>query len=288
MSDIRYHFSDDRSEWLEHHGVKGQKWGVRNKDTLRKYAGPIGRSIKGKFDKFNKNRPHPLNNVKNELARRSAANKQSSDMAKAYAGGKYAHPKKYKAFMETRAQTLRAHDPELVAKGMHTLTDSELKDKISRLEQEKKIRDLADAKQKAATDRAVAIENYKKAQKEAKASGIGMKLLTTTYNSTVNYAGKKAVDTAFKSLGIDDKDSGKDKKDNNTTSDSESPKSSSTTSSKSSSTSSSSSGSSKEGSYSQSQQRARDVGESVAAEVLSVETVEPPNESRKKLPPASK
>lgn len=280
MSDIRYNFSDDRSEWLEHHGVKGQKWGVRNKDTLRKYAGPVGRSVKGKLDKFNKNRPHPLSNVKNELAKRSAANKQSGDMAKAYAGGKYMHPKKYKAFMETRAQTLRAHDPELVAKGMHTLTDSELKDKISRLEQEKKIRDLADAKQKAATDRAVAIENYKKAQKEAKASGIGMKLLTTTYNSTVNYAGKKAVDTVFKSLGVDDKDSGKDKKNNNGSSGSEP--------SKSSQASSSSSGSPKASSYSQPQQRARDVGESVAAEVLSVETVEPPNESRKKLPPASK
>lgn len=33
---------EDGSEGLAHYGVKGMKWGVRNDETLRKYAGPTG------------------------------------------------------------------------------------------------------------------------------------------------------------------------------------------------------------------------------------------------------
>lgn len=34
----------DGQSYLKHYGVLGMKWGVRNSDTLRKYAGPQGRS----------------------------------------------------------------------------------------------------------------------------------------------------------------------------------------------------------------------------------------------------
>lgn len=32
-------FSDNRNEYLEHYGVPGMKWGIRNAETQRKYAG---------------------------------------------------------------------------------------------------------------------------------------------------------------------------------------------------------------------------------------------------------
>lgn len=35
-------FTDDSTAYLTHHGVKGMHWGVRNAETLRKYAGGSG------------------------------------------------------------------------------------------------------------------------------------------------------------------------------------------------------------------------------------------------------
>lgn len=305
MSDIIFEFSDDRSEWLEHHGVKGMKWGVRNSDTLRKYSGPTGNSPRAIVDKIKKNGPHPLASVKNQLIKRAKAAKESNDLATQQVGNRFVNRKQYKAFMKTRQATLRAHDPDLVAKGMHTLTDSELTAKIARLEQEKKVRDLAEAKSRTETNRAISAENYKKAKNDAKASSIGAKLLTSTYNATVNYAGKQIVKHVLKTAGIeaeDDKKKGKDKdtdkdtdKDNEVSSpstDSSSGSSKNSTKSKSnktssvssSSSSSSSSGSSSSSTKSKSQQAATDAGEKIAVEVLNVETVYD-DKNRKALPP---
>ena len=40
--DIRVTFEDGSSAYLEHHGVKGMHWGVRNAETQAKYAGGTG------------------------------------------------------------------------------------------------------------------------------------------------------------------------------------------------------------------------------------------------------
>lgn len=49
MSDILVTM-DDGSQYLVHHGVLGMKWGVRNEETLRKYAGMKGAgSVKTKY-----------------------------------------------------------------------------------------------------------------------------------------------------------------------------------------------------------------------------------------------
>ena len=45
--ELRPIFEDD-SEYLEHYGVLGMKWGVRNAETLRKYAGGATSSVKRK------------------------------------------------------------------------------------------------------------------------------------------------------------------------------------------------------------------------------------------------
>lgn len=283
MSDIIFEFSDDRSEWLEHYGVKGMKWGVRNSDTLRKYSGPTGNSPRAIVDKIKKNGPHPLASVKNQLIKRAKAAKESNDLATQQVGNRFVNRKQYKAFMKTRQATLRAHDPDLVAKGMHTLTDSELTAKIARLEQEKKVRDLAEAKSRTETNRAISAENYKKAKNDTKASSIGAKLLTSTYNATVNYAGKQIVKHVLKTAGIEaEDDKKKDKKKDNESSspstDSSSGSSKNSTKSKSNKTSSASSTKPK------SQQAATDAGEKIAVEVLNVETVYD-DKNRKALPP---
>ena len=40
-------FSDGSSAYLAHHGVKGMRWGVRNAETLARYAGGKGKSSVG-------------------------------------------------------------------------------------------------------------------------------------------------------------------------------------------------------------------------------------------------
>lgn len=39
---------DDEKDYLAHYGVLGMKWGVRNAETLRKYAGEKGRTLKNR------------------------------------------------------------------------------------------------------------------------------------------------------------------------------------------------------------------------------------------------
>ena len=204
--DLKAVFEDDIV--LEHHGVQGMKWGVWNAETARKRLGGSGsrrkakrsvRTDKGLQARIGGKVVETVSKPVKTVVRKRKEAKEAKALAKEQ-GIKMGQRK---AFKELRKQTLRAHDPEAVERGMHTLTDSELTAKITRLEQEKRVRDMANAKKQSSMENARKAEEVQKAKKERKASGLGSQLLKSTYNATVNYAGKKAVDSAFNILGSD-------------------------------------------------------------------------------------
>lgn len=228
---------------LEHYGVPGMKWGVWNAETARKRAGGSGRLAKAKrsvrTDKGLVSRiGGKLVDSVSKSVKASSERRAEAKQVKALAKEQGIKMGQRKAFNQLRRETLRAHDPEAVERGMHTLTDSELTAKITRLEQEKRVRDMSNAKKQASLDNAKKSEEVQKAKKERKASGLGSQMLKSTYNATVNYAGKKAVDTLFNVVGVDQ------------------PASKAAAAEKAKATA-----------------RAASAGETIAAEVLSVETV---------------
>lgn len=143
-------------EYLAHHGIKGMKWGKWNEETRRRYGlGSLKASVlsskvakkagSAKADlsaKIKNKYEHDVGEYKEKKARRKELGMKRSDYDK------------------LRKETLKSHNPEIVAKGMHTLTDEELKEKIRRLQEEDKIAKMA-SKQKQ--DR----YNAKKARSEA-------------------------------------------------------------------------------------------------------------------------
>ena len=170
--------SDDPDGHLEHHGTKGMKWGVRSRETLRKYGLLKGTGSKlaksaGNVKKAASAKAAQVSNLaalKTKAAAASAkkvagnASAFTKAKAKAYVDSKkseLAENRKEKAFAKTqskelgmkqrqfeklREKTLKSHDPRVVAKGMHTLTDAELNDKLKRLRTENDIGALASAK----------------------------------------------------------------------------------------------------------------------------------------------
>ena len=97
---------------LEHHGVLGMKWGVR-KD--------------GKPQGFQYGKGGGKSSGPSRRTQRAAAKKAASA------------EKARKADDKLREDALKSHDPEVVAKGMHLLTDEELGMKIKRLTEEHRI-----------------------------------------------------------------------------------------------------------------------------------------------------
>lgn len=171
------------NDFLQHYGVPGMKWGKWNAETARKYAGGRGRAKRS----FRTNISSKASDIKKKQERAKREGER-------------------KAFEALREQTLKSHDPEIIEKGMHTLTDAELISKIDRLEKEKRIRDLSSAKKNAELDTAIKKENYRRTKKERRASGLSGSMIKSTYNATVNYAGKSVVD---KYLGVGGKKSKK-------------------------------------------------------------------------------
>lgn len=155
---------------LEHYGVKGMKWGVWNDETKAKYNGGMGRAsnaMKAKLSQAGSAVGSGAKAVKRFTGKSMASAKaQVATMAgnsKAKREAKKAEKKDIAEqrkelgmtrveYNKLRDKTLKSHDPQVIAKGMHTLTDTELKEKISRLNEEDKIVKMANERASRAAE----------------------------------------------------------------------------------------------------------------------------------------
>lgn len=150
-----YNFAESMREAndVSHSGVKGMKWGVWNDETKRKYG--IGVRTKAKFTGGTEAAKTLLSRTAAKMNARAETRKAARASAKAAKQQLKAELKAQrkelgmtrKEFDKLRDTTLKSHDPKVIAKGMHTLTDSELKEKIRRLQEEDKITKLSYSKQ---------------------------------------------------------------------------------------------------------------------------------------------
>jgi len=175
-------FKDD---YLLHYGVKGMRWGVWNAETSARYSGGTGsnRFSKGDDSQGVGSRliKRATDSVSTRLATRRAVSIRRKELG-------IKSRKARKAFDKLREETLASTDPEVVAKGMRTLTDSELGEKIARMEKESAVTKLANEQARDRIETDTREEQRKFITKQRRATGIGGTLVKT--------AGVKALDTA--------------------------------------------------------------------------------------------
>lgn len=163
-----HNFAESMSDQnaVGHSGVKGMKWGVWNDETKRKYG--LGAKTKAKFTGGADAAKAVLSKAASKLGAKIESKKAARASAKEYRKQQRAEIKAQrkelgmsrKEFDKLRETTLKSHDPRVIAKGMHTLTDDELKTKIKRLQEEDKIAKMATSRDKSRYD-------VKKARNEA-------------------------------------------------------------------------------------------------------------------------
>ena len=141
--------SDDllNSTPLEHHGTKGMKWGVWNAETRAKYLGGAARKISSAKTAVAKSAAKKVSEMKSSHSAKKAA-KAEEKAAKKQSKADVAEQRKELGmsrarYNQLRETTLKSHDPKVVAKGMHTLTDMELDKKLDRLKKEDQIARLS-------------------------------------------------------------------------------------------------------------------------------------------------
>lgn len=190
-------------EFLAHYGVKGMRWGVRHE---RPRSG-------GRSERISRALKRGFKSGGAAIARGSSrVAKLASDRFKSYRDKKkelkeVAREAGYKSnlrgmreFNALRKRTLASHDPAVIAKGMHTLTDSEFKKKLDRVKLESQMRDVINENNRKAYEMNNRAIQLKKAKAEARASGILGKSATAIISATGTHAGKALVDKAMTKL----------------------------------------------------------------------------------------
>ena len=161
------------SDELAHHGVKGMKWGVWNSETAARRAGVRQKTKNVKNTGSIKNRL-PLDRLK---ALRAVKGKEREE------------PVLSKEQIEKlRKTTLESNDPETVQKGMHLLTDEELRAKVDRMEQEARVRRLVYSNQKSEAE-------IKRIKNEARQKTLGYDIAKSAGTESI-----KAVTKPIKNL----------------------------------------------------------------------------------------
>ncbi len=158
--------------FLAHHGVKGQKWGVRRTpEQLGHKVSSMGsngrRLLQTKLSKVKRNAANLPGNLNKRIRARmsstatamkakhtekvEAKKQEKIEKAEQKAFDKQTRKElgmSKSQYDKLRQKTLDSHDPAVVAKGLHTLTDAELNSKLTRLQTEAKVKSLATTAEK--------------------------------------------------------------------------------------------------------------------------------------------
>ena len=190
MDEIRlYEFDYDKpelsEETLEHHGIKGQKWGVRNGPPYplsRGKSGSGGRNIryggaapsKRKARKLRKQRVKTLKKARKVRER----NRQIQQEQK-----------------KSKEEILKSKDLSAMSKNSELFTTQEINDMLNRLGAEDKLRDAANKQREANKTKAQKVADTIKSSVKKSASEASVNLL--------NQALKKGTDMALKKVAVE-------------------------------------------------------------------------------------
>lgn len=194
--------NDFEVNYLAHHGILGQKWGVRRyqnadgslTDAGRKHVRSLGEVIKD--HKRKKQRKKALEKAR-EARQKKAEEKRQAEKEQ----------KKAEKFAKEKEKILRSGDAELVLKNRKYLTDAEIGNALNRIRNEGSLREIAAKNQKSGFDKIDSMF------KKAKTVGDWVNTGSDVYDSFAKvYNAFLADDNSKLPMIKGDKDKKKDKK----------------------------------------------------------------------------
>lgn len=129
-SELGIPYMTDRS--LEHHGIKGMKWGVRRSPEQLGYKKKAKQKSPGIFEKAAENRKKKAAADRKEKEKRKTAKEDEKKRLTV------------KEKEELRKKLLNSTDPKLLYKHRDLLTANELQDRINRINKENDLKKMAD------------------------------------------------------------------------------------------------------------------------------------------------